>query len=662
MPNTPPGLLSPATEADVIGMICTAGHVDHGKTRLVKLLTGCETDRLKVEKERGLTIELGFAPCSLGGKLCVGIVDVPGHEKFIRNMVAGVSGIDMAVLVIAADDGVMPQTVEHVEIMQLLGLRKGIVALTKIDLVEPSRVQEAEEEIRRFLKETFLAQAPICPVSSETFEGFPEFYKILTAQTQAAARGRAAGLFRMPIERVFFQQGFGAIVTGIPVSGKIEVGDRIEIVPGGETRKVRAIQCFLRDAQTGSAGQCLAINIPGSGKGVHERGQVACVPGSLDSSQAFHIHAQAVPSAPSPLRNAAEIKFLAGTSETPGKIYLLESKVLEPGGQALATVVLSRPIAAAPGDRFIIRRASPAATVAGGEILAASDPRRRSRKPALIKQLKERIEFFKDAPEPGTDGLIRRKAEYALLQSRPPAATVQAIAKAILATAKSVEGALESLAAEKHAIALSGGHFIHSQTYEQSLRLIQDRLREALDGGQLSITLRDLRENLDWPAALWSKIESDLEESGAATRRGEKMILPEAIGKLADPERALIEKIIYTYEQSGFHSPRPEELSMLLKTPNEKIAPLLERLIDDERLIRVSKNVIFSKNHFRRGQDLVVSAIKENGTVDSGDFKYRIDSSRKYALAILDYLDARKITVRIGNDRKLVSGYEKRLI
>ena len=244
--HQPPGRASRDVPAEILMMVCTAGHVDHGKTALVRLLTGCETDRLKEEQERGLTIELGFAPCYLGEGIGIGIVDVPGHEKFIRNMVAGVSGIAMTILVVAADDGIKPQTVEHFRIMELLGVSHGVVALTKTDLAESARVEAVAADLRAFLKGTFLDGAPICPVSSVTFEGYPEFYEILVREAKKLARARSQGVFRMPVAQVFTRKGFGEVVMGIPVEGDIRVGETVEIVPGGRRGKIRAIEQFMR--------------------------------------------------------------------------------------------------------------------------------------------------------------------------------------------------------------------------------------------------------------------------------------------------------------------------------------------------------------------------------------------------------------------------------
>lgn len=347
-------------------MVCTAGHVDHGKTQLVKMLTGCQTDRLRDELERGLTIELGFAPCFLGNGLCVGIVDVPGHEKFVRNMVAGVSGIEMAILVVAADDGIMPQTVEHVQIMELLGVRDGIVVLTKTDLVSAETVEQRTHEVREFLTGTFLESAPVCPVSSETFVGYPEFYALLVSRISHHRLRRDTRVFRMPVERTFTRPGFGLVVTGIPVTGSIRIGDQVEVVPGQLRGHVRGLQTFLHDANEGEAGQCLALNVPEYAKTPPTRGQVLCLPGYLRPASFFHVRLQAVPGLDRPLRNAEQVKFHAGTAEEPAKLYLLEETELPPGQSMLGTVAVANPVAAAVTDRFIIRRMSPQLTVAGG--------------------------------------------------------------------------------------------------------------------------------------------------------------------------------------------------------------------------------------------------------------------------------------------------------
>lgn len=662
MKPRPPGLLRVGVDPDVLMMICTAGHVDHGKTSLVKLLTGCNTDRLKEEQERGLTIELGFAPCMLRGNLCVGIVDVPGHEKFVRNMVAGVSGIDMTVLVIAADDGIMPQTIEHLQIMELLGVRHGMVALTKTDLVAPERIPTLRDEIGAFLEGTFLEGAPICPVSSETGEGYFDFYNTLVERATQLARRRGIGLFRMPIERVFTQKGFGVVVTGIPVDGSIRVGGQVEVVPGGQVARVRGIQRFLRDSTEGSCGQCLALNLPELSKAPPERGQVVCVPGYLKAADCFHVRLKAVAGLPAPLRNAEQIKFHAGTAEQPGKVYLVEGATLGAGQSAFATVVLSDPVAAAVHDRFIIRRASPAATVAGGEILAVDSAAHRPRKRQVLEQLQSYGDFIGNVDVTSPEAADRR-VEYFLVTRRAPGVAVQSIAESLLLPPALVGEYVGRLVDTGRVMALPGDLFIHARTYEACLATAESRINEAVAAGNsLSLTLGSLRKGLDWPGPLWERIQADLQQKGMAQAHGSKLVLRAAVDKLSDSDRDLIAAMLDVYEKTGFESPRPDELPEQLGARPADVNRLLEHLYNEGALVRVAKNVVLSYSILKRAQDMVISLIKKDGSLDSADFKHHIGSSRKYALAILDFLDARKVTLRADNIRRLAPGYERRLL
>jgi len=662
MSSRPPGYLSPRMNPEVRMMLCTAGHVDHGKTELVKVLTGCSTDRLKAELERGMTIELGFAPCYLGDDLCVGVVDVPGHEKFVKNMVAGVSGIEMAVLVIAADDGIMPQTIEHLQIMELLGVRRGMVALTKTDLVSPERVRELSEEIHEFLKGTFLEGCPICPVSSKTFEGYPELYEVLVQQVRSVIRKRRLGIFRMPIERVFARPGFGSVVTGIPVDGAIEVGAQVEVVPGNLRGKIRGIQRFLRDVTQGEYGQCLALNIPDFNKRPPRRGEVVCLPGYLSASDNFYVHIKAVPGLEKPLRNAEEIKLHTGTAEEAGKIYLLEEKALNPNQTALAFVVLHNPVAAAVYDRCIIRRASPTTTVAGGEIVGICTAELRTQKKLFVERFKEYQESLKGADPFSPEGMDKR-IEYLLLRERMTGAALDELCKALLLPMDVAGSCLARLIEEQKILALADDYFVHGDNYRSCVREVETRLEKAGKNDQaLSLTLSDLRKNLNWPLPLWNRIQEDMERSDLVRRKGEKVILRAAVEGLHDADRELMGKLVAIYEETRYHSPRPEELPAMLGVSPDRINRLLDYLCDEGHLIRLAKNVILTYGHFQTAQDRVVKIISEKGVLNSADFKYAITSTRKYALAILDFLDSRHVTVRIGNDRKLTPDYRKHLV
>ena len=347
----------------------TAGHVDHGKTALIKRLTGVDTDRLKEEKERGITIELGFASLTLPGGRTLGVVDVPGHERFVRNMVAGAAGIDLVVLVIAADEGVMPQTREHLHICTLLGIRKGFVALTKIDMVDEEWLELVREDVRMFLRGTFLEDAPVVPVSSLTGAGFPELLLIIGKTADEVEEGADVGLFRLPVDRVFTIKGFGTVVTGTLVSGKVGTGEEVEISPFGLRARVRGIQVHNRTVETAEAGQRTAINLQGIDREMVERGHVLTGPGSLTASQRLDCIYRHLSGAGRKLKNRTLVRFHTGTSEVMARMILLDRDELEPGEECCVQLVLEAPLAAVAGDRFVVRSYSPVTTIGGGVIV-----------------------------------------------------------------------------------------------------------------------------------------------------------------------------------------------------------------------------------------------------------------------------------------------------
>lgn len=684
----PPGQVRPGMDPDVLMMICTAGHVDHGKTELVKLLTGCNTDRLKEEQERGLTIELGFAPCFLGGNLCVGIVDVPGHEKLVRTMVSGVSGIDLAVLVVAADDGVMPQTIEHVQILQLLGVSRGLVALTKIDLVSPEQLSQRIREVGEFLRGTFMEGATICPVSSRTLEGYDAFYEAVVRETTGAVKVRAAGLFRMPIERSFTRKGFGAIVTGIPLSGTVRVGDEVELTPGGVRGRVRGIQRFLRDANEGGAGQCLALNVPELKHNDALRGCLLTAPGLVQPSRIFHVRVSSIPGLATPLKNAQEIRFHAGTAEEHGRIYLLEetgpkagtneveggatrrrdgigaAAVEQPGSgsSVLATIVLAEPVAASAGDRFIIRRMSPPATVGGGHVLAVCHAARRPIKKRALEQLRQ-LEAALGGRELTDPAAAPGRLEYLLASDYPLGGRIPELARALQLPVDAVRAAATALAGEDRVRILEKEYCIHAQSYAELLEQTGARLRKlAGERKALSTDMSSLRGGRDWPEPVWDRMVADLQIDRVMVARGNRVILTEAVEGLPEADRDLMDRIRDLYARTGFQSPRPDEAAERLGADPAATKRLLEYLYASGELIRLSANVVLSRETFREAEQLVVGIIQDEGVLDSADFKHRIGSSRKYALAILDFLDARRVTLRMGNNRKLAPEYEKNLL
>ncbi len=377
----------------------TAGHIDHGKTSLVRALTGAEgdTDRLKEERARGLTIEIGYAEWRLADGTEVGIVDVPGHEKFVRNMVAGATGMDCVLLVVAADDGAMPQTREHLQILSLLGVKAGAVAVTKIDLVvDPGMRELVLEDVRGLLAGTFLEGAPIFPVSSTTGEGIPALRAGLEAILRGAPPRDAGGPFRMPVQRVFTVKGHGTVATGIPISGSVRKDDRLELLPAGKPCRVRGIQVYHRDAPGAGAGHRTALNLADIDYHTVGRGDVLVEPGIFRPATLLDVRFRCTAGERGSVPHRLPVLLLVGTAEEPGRLLLLEGDRAESGEEVFAQVQLDAPVVAAPGDRFLLRVPSPPATVGGGVVLGEAERRRHRRKPATLDALREREEGLTD--------------------------------------------------------------------------------------------------------------------------------------------------------------------------------------------------------------------------------------------------------------------------
>lgn len=367
----------------------TAGHIDHGKTSLIKAITGTDTDRLKEEKERGITIELGFAALDLPGGQHLGIVDVPGHEKFVKNMVAGATGIDIVAMVIGADEGVMPQTREHMEICTLLGIRHGLIVMTKTDLVEEEWLELALEDIREFSQGTFLEDAPILPVSSVTGEGIPELISALDEIAGNIPQRPPSSLFRLPIDRVFTMKGFGTVITGTIVSGKINVGETIMVYPTEITSKVRGIQVHNQSAETAEAGMRTAINFQGLDKAAVQRGEVLSTPGALVASYMVDVSFHYLASNKKPLKNRTLIRFHTGTSEKMGYLILLDQEELPPGQTIVAQLRLDSAVAIVKDDRFVVRSYSPVRTIGGGQVINPIPQKHKRLRQDVVEELQQ---------------------------------------------------------------------------------------------------------------------------------------------------------------------------------------------------------------------------------------------------------------------------------
>ena len=535
----------------------TAGHVDHGKTSLIKALTNVDTDRLKEEKERGITIELGFAPLVLPNGQRIGIVDVPGHEKFVKNMVAGAGGIDLVALVIAADEGVMPQTREHFEICELLGIKRGIVALTKIDMVDEEWLTLVQEDIRSFLKGTFLETSPIVPLSSVTGVGLVEFLARLNDIISTLDERTDSGLFRLPVDRVFTMKGFGTVITGTLASGKVQVGDTIEIMPSGGQAKIRGIQVHNEPAQVAQAGQRTAINLQGTDRTVIERGYVLTRPSTFQTSSRLDIHIRYLASAGKKLKNRALVRFHTGTNETISRIILPDRDQIEPGEETYAQVVPKNPVVAMSGDRFVIRSYSPITTIGGGEII---DPLARKRRKNSTSGEAERL--HRGTGEDKTDTILERAGlegisglSLTIRTGLPP----------------SEQGKiLEKMLSEKKALLIDRDErrVVSSRIYRDFQNRVLSEisgyhkrypLKEGISREELRITLGDFID-----PKLFSKALKDLEGEGKIVAAKENVRIEDHSVNLKDDERQIKEEIGGIYMNADLTPP-------LTKEPHGKI-------------------------------------------------------------------------------------------
>ncbi len=625
----------------------TAGHIDHGKTALIKLLTGCETDRLRQEKERGMSIELGFAPCQLGD-LEVGIVDVPGHENFVKTMVAGATGIDGVIFVVAADDSIMPQTREHLDILTLLGVRHGMVALTKIDLVSPERVETVVDQLKTFLQGTFLQDAPICPMSSITGAGFDGFYTSLKSMIGTIQPRSTEGIFRQPVERTFSVKGFGTVISGIPASGAAKVGDEFTLLPTGGKSRIKAIQVYGHDADPVQSGQCAALNLPQLDyKGV-DRGHVLTDASYFQPARWFLGTLKMLPGETTPLKNGAKLKFHTGTTETTATVYLTESDVAVATDETFVQIRTDHPVVAGPRDRYILRGLSPVQTIAGGMIIEASGRRLKRTQKGLLDDLRRRSEAVRDNAA---------FVEYAIENASDKAAKVKDISIRVKLQPEKVKAICENLTSEKRISALTGEWYIHNSTLQQvseSLLKLVEQFHTA-NPQSPGIAKEQLLDDSGLKKQIFDGVFSLLLDSKKVLPRKDRIALPAHSEQFDPAQQALLEKTEALFIDQLFKPPKVDDLSSLLRCSVKEVNATVKILTEQQRLIRVDAKMIFHTDAVEEAKRCITDHVNGEGAgrLESVDFKYLVDTTRKFALPLLDYMDKIGHTRRVGNTRYL---------
>jgi len=625
--------------------IGTAGHVDHGKTALVKLLTGCDTDRLKIEKERGMSIELGFAPCVIAD-LEVGIVDVPGHENFVKTMVAGASGIDGCILVVAADDGVMPQTREHLDILTLLGVEHGIIALTKVDAVGAERTAAATQEVRQFVAGTFLQDAPILPISNITGQGFEEFYEALKAMVAGITPKTANGIFRVPVERAFAAKGYGTIVAGIPTCGSIGIGDEVELLPQRKKGRVRSVQVYGRDSTHAMAGQCAAINVPQWDHKDIERGNVVTVSEYFAPRQWYLCEFKLLDCEKGDLKNGARVKFHTGTSETVAGVYLFQEGNLQPGRQCLIQVCLNDPVVAGPRDHFILRSLSPTRTLGGGIIVEAIDRRLKRTHPDVLADIAERA---KAVAQP------KAFAEYCVKTAESVAADEKQISLRTKTPLKELAPLLAELAAEGRIVPLSAKVYIHADTARRVRGLLLDTVRNFHRQRPESpgVTREQFMIDSAVRKDVFDVLVEQLRSEGKLVERKGCLALPEHREQINNAEQQLLQNVETMFKSHPFDPPGLQEVADKMRITPAQLQRVIRILSEQQRLVRVEQDMYFHAEAVATAREKLVAYIRANGGLESVQFKYVLDTTRKYAIPLLDYFDKIGLTRRMGYTRLL---------
>ncbi len=610
----------------------TAGHIDHGKSVLVQALTGIDPDRLREEKERGMTIDLGFAWLKLPSGQEVGIVDVPGHERFVKNMLAGVGSIDLALLVIAANEGVMPQTREHLAILDLLRIQRGIVVITKKDLVDEEWLALVRTDIEELISPTSLSQAPIIAVSAVTMEGLDALVSAIDELLSSTEPRKDIGKPRLLIDRVFTIAGSGTVVTGTLIDGLFSVGEEVEIVPPGLKSRIRGLQTHKARINMATPGSRVAANLASIATSQLQRGDVLTKPGWLIPSTMLSVQLRLLPYLRRPMPHNATVSFHTGAAETMTKVRLLEKEKVEPGETTWAQLLLSNPIALVKGDYFIIR--SPMETLGGGKVVDSHARRLRRFRPAVIQSLRVK--------EEGTD----EEVITALLEVKQPLELPALLAQCDL-PASQAQPAIESLIQQARVIGIGeGGHRLlftavgWERLIKKAAVILHDYHRKFPTRlGMPKVELGSRLKLGKYSPAIWQRLLDD----GVLSEEGLVVRLPSHRIQLTQAQQAKIDAFLHSLAQNPYAPPSDQ-----IPEPD-----LLNLLVEQHQVVKVSDDVVFSASAYNEMVEKVTSYMKARGKVTLAEVRDLFNTSRKYAQAFLEHLDEKKITRRIGDERML---------
>jgi selenocysteine-specific elongation factor len=628
-------------------VVGTAGHIDHGKSSLVLALTGIDPDRLKEEKERGITIDIGFAHLEVGDGQTLGIVDVPGHERFVKNMLAGVGGIDLVMLVIAADEGVMPQTREHLAICHLLRVRSGLVVLTKADLAEPDWLELVQEDVRGFLRGTFLDGAPILPVSAKTGEGLPALREALAGLARAVPRRGTDATFRLPIDRVFTIRGFGTVVTGTVAAGQVALDERLEVYPHGLQAKVRGIQTHGQTMSGAVAGQRAAVNLQGIERVAIERGDVLSVPGLLRPTHMLDATCELLADAPAPLRTRQRVRFHIGTREVMARVHPLGGATIEPGQTGHVQLRLEAPVVALPGDRYVIRSYSPMVTIGGGELLDVAPPKAR-RSPALTERLR--------TLEAGAPTAV---LETHILSAGGGGVRVPELRARTPFGPAALRAYLEELVGQGRVFVVDREWYVHAETAARLQRDAEAALaafhaREPLRPGMSKEELRTRLGSLE--ERVFLALLERFAAAGVLVVDKDKVRSAGHAVRLTPAQQLASDRIEAEFRAAGVAPPTLDEAFAKLGLTGPQAQAMAQLLVDDRRLVRIREGLYFHADPLHEAVDRVRAFLHAHQAITPQEIKDLLGISRKYAIPLLEWLDSQRLTVRVGDKRVLREG------
>ncbi len=619
-------------------VIGTAGHVDHGKSTLVKALTGIDPDRLREEKEREMTIDLGFAWLSLPSGRRVSIIDVPGHERFIKNMLAGVGGFDAALLVVAADEGPMPQTAEHLAIIDLLQIRHGLVALTKVDLVDEEWRELVTVEVLERLRGSVLEGAEIVPVSAVTGEGLPELVTALDRLLERVPPHLETGRPRLAVDRVFTMPGFGTVVTGTLRGGPLEIGQEVELLPTGKRGRVRGLQSHRVKVERAQPGSRTAVNLSGIAVEEIARGHVLTTPGWLRPTTLLDARLRLIPAASAPLEQNDQVDFFIGAAETLARVTLLDAERIDPGGEGWVQFRFSEPVVAVRGDRFIIRRPSPGSTIGGGVVVDPHPRRHRRFRPEVIRAL---------------EVLASGTPQELVLQvlDRQPRELREVIQQAGLPEAEG-RATVEELIGRQEITPLSTERALAPTTLlirTDALRALGAGLARLLSAYHERYPLRrgmpreEARSRLALTPRAFDEVVAALARQGAIVEEADTVRLPHHQIRFTPEQQARIDRYLGALRSQPYSPPSPAEF--------ELEPELVAALVDTGAIVRVDEGIVFARETFEEIQRAVLELIDRQGSLTLAQFRDHFGTSRKYAQAVLEYLDQRRVTRRVGDTR-----------